>query len=177
MIHGKSERTNSVRGCGRSTGERPVFRSLLRGAGLRCPACGNGSMFWRYLKVVDDCPRCGEALHHHRADDAPPFFTIFIVGHIVVSLVLSVEMAYRPALWVHGALWLPLTVILSLALPAACERRAGGPAMGAAHASLRPQWRGGDDRGVQSPPRGQAGLRLFRRLDFPLLPSRFRAPE
>jgi len=29
-----------------------------------------------------------------------------------------VEMAYRPALWVHMALWLPLTVILTLvALP------------------------------------------------------------
>ena len=69
-------------------------------------------MFARYLKVVDDCPRCGEALHHHRADDAPPYFTIFIVGHIVVALVLSVEMAYHPALWVHGLLWLPLTIIL-----------------------------------------------------------------
>lgn len=98
----------------RATGERPVFRSMLRGVALRCPACGSGSMFARYLKVVDDCPHCGEALHHHRADDAPPYFTIFIVGHIVVSLVLSVEMAYRPALWIHGALWLPLTVILAL---------------------------------------------------------------
>ncbi|MGI8724509.1 MAG: DUF983 domain-containing protein [Methyloceanibacter sp.] len=87
---------------------------MLRGALLRCPACGGGSMFARYLKVVDDCPRCGEALHHHRADDAPPYFTIFIVGHIVVGLVLFVEMAYRPALWVHGLLWLPLTIILAV---------------------------------------------------------------
>jgi uncharacterized protein (DUF983 family) len=71
-------------------------------------------MFRRYLKVADTCPHCGEALHHHRADDAPPYFTIVIVGHIVVSLVLAVEMAYRPALWVHAALWLPLTVILTL---------------------------------------------------------------
>ena len=48
----------------------------------------------------------------------PPYFTIVIVGHIVVSLVLAVEMAYRPALWVHAALWLPLTVILTfLILP------------------------------------------------------------
>jgi uncharacterized protein (DUF983 family) len=53
-------------------------------------------------------------LHHHRADDAPPYFTIVIVGHIVVGLVLAVEMAYRPPLWVHAALWLPLTLILTL---------------------------------------------------------------
>jgi uncharacterized protein (DUF983 family) len=92
--------------------------SLLRGAQLRCPACGEGAMFRRYLKVSDHCPNCGEALHHHRADDAPPYFTIVIVGHIIVSLVLSVEMALRPPLWVHAALWLPLTIIMSLvALP------------------------------------------------------------
>jgi uncharacterized protein (DUF983 family) len=71
-------------------------------------------MFHRYLKVADFCPSCGEALHHHRADDAPPYFTIIIVGHIVVGLVLAVEMAYHPDLWIHAALWVPLTVLLAL---------------------------------------------------------------
>jgi uncharacterized protein (DUF983 family) len=94
--------------------ERPVFASMLRGALLKCPACGAGQMFHRYLKVSENCPTCGEELHHHRADDAPAYFTIVIVGHIVVSLVLAVEMAMRPPLWVHAALWLPLTVILTL---------------------------------------------------------------
>ena len=93
---------------------RPIFGSMLRGAMLKCPACGIGAMFRRYLKVSDTCPHCGEELHHHRADDAPAYFTIVIVGHIVVSLVLAVEMAYRPALWVHMALWLPLSVILTV---------------------------------------------------------------
>ena len=93
---------------------RPIFGSLFRGATLKCPACGRGALFRRYLKVAEHCPACGEELHHHRADDAPAYFTIAIVDHIVVSLVLAVEMAYRPALWVHMALWLPLTVILTL---------------------------------------------------------------
>jgi uncharacterized protein (DUF983 family) len=65
---------------------------------------------------ANSCPACGEELHHHRADDAPPYFTIVIVGHIVVSLVLLVEMTYRPPLWVHMMLWLPLTVALALLL-------------------------------------------------------------
>jgi uncharacterized protein (DUF983 family) len=95
---------------------RPVLRSLVRGARLKCPACGRGAIIWRYLKVADRCPRCGEELHHHRADDAPPYFTIVIVGHVVVSLVLAVEIAYHPPLWVHAALWLPLTVALALLL-------------------------------------------------------------
>jgi uncharacterized protein (DUF983 family) len=101
---------------GKPESARPIFGSLLRGAMLRCPACGKGAMFRRYLKVADACPACGEELHHHRADDAPAYFTIVIVGHVVVSLVLVVEMAYRPALWVHMALWLPLTVALTLLL-------------------------------------------------------------
>lgn len=100
----------------RSTGERSVLLSLLRGARLSCPACGKGAMFRRYLKVADSCPACGEALHHHRADDAPPYFTIVIVGHVVVGLMLAVEMAYHPPLWLHAAIWLPLTLLLALLL-------------------------------------------------------------
>jgi uncharacterized protein (DUF983 family) len=73
-------------------------------------------MFRRYLKVSHYYAACGEALHHHRADDAPPYFTIVIVGHVVASLVLMVEMTYRPLLWVHAAIWLPLTVVLTLFL-------------------------------------------------------------
>ena len=117
---------------------------MLRGAALKCPACGVGAMFRRYLKVADACPHCGEELHHHRADDAPAYFTIVIVGHIVVGLVLAVEMAYRPALWLHAALWLPLTVILTLVLLAVGEGRARGAAMGAAHARLRSRVHGRD---------------------------------
>lgn len=101
---------------GRSTGPRSLQQALLRGAMLKCPACGVGGLFHRYLKVVDLCPQCGESLHHHRADDAPAYFTIVIVGHVVVSLVLAVEMAYRPPLWLHAALWMPLTLALALVL-------------------------------------------------------------
>jgi len=95
---------------------RPVFQSMLRGALCRCPACGHGALFDGYLTVRPECPACGEALHHHRADDAPPYFTILIVGHIIVSLVLTVEIAFRPPIWVHMSLWVPLTILSSLAL-------------------------------------------------------------
>ncbi len=96
--------------------ERSVPQAMLRGAQLRCPSCGKGAMFKSYLKVADECPNCGEELHHHRADDAPPYFTMFIVGHIVVGGVLSLEQAYAPPSWVHVVIWLPLLIIMSLAL-------------------------------------------------------------
>ncbi len=73
-------------------------------------------MFRAYLKIADHCPACGEALHHQRADDAPAYFVILIVGHLVVPLALAVEFAYAPSYWIHLALWLPLTLGLSLFL-------------------------------------------------------------
>ncbi len=73
-------------------------------------------MFRAYLKVADECPACGEELHHHRADDFPAYIVIVIVGHIVVPLVLGVETAYAPSYWVHLALWPALTAGLTFAL-------------------------------------------------------------
>jgi uncharacterized protein (DUF983 family) len=96
--------------------ERSVKRAMLRGAACRCPNCGKGRLFTGFITVVDRCEACGEDLSHQRADDAPPYFVIFIVGHVVVALVLMVERAYAPSLWVHMALWLPLTLVLSLVL-------------------------------------------------------------
>jgi uncharacterized protein (DUF983 family) len=96
--------------------QRPLGTSMLRGARCRCPNCGEGRLFRAYLKVADECPVCGEELDHHRADDAPAYIVIFIVCHLVVSLLVAVEMAYHPAVWIHMVLWLPLTIIVSLAL-------------------------------------------------------------
>lgn len=96
--------------------ERNLWSALWRGARCRCPNCGEGRLFSSYLKVAPTCARCGEALHHHRADDAPPYLTIMVVGHIVVPLLMWVELRYEPVLWIHFALWLPLTLGLCLAL-------------------------------------------------------------
>lgn len=95
---------------------RDVVGALKRGALCRCPACGTGAMFPRYLKVADACGTCGEELHHHRADDAPPYAVIMVAGHIIVPLLVLVEELYRPEVWVHLSIFLPLTLVLCLAL-------------------------------------------------------------
>jgi uncharacterized protein (DUF983 family) len=96
--------------------DRSWKQAMWRGAAGKCPACGKGSLFHKFMKVSNTCPHCGEALHHQRADDAPPYFTIFIVGHIMVPLVFIVERVWQPSYLVHAALWLPLTLALTLAL-------------------------------------------------------------
>jgi uncharacterized protein (DUF983 family) len=95
---------------------RLTWQSIRRGLRGRCPNCDAGKMFRAFLKVADQCAVCGEALHHHRADDAPAYFVILIVGHVVVPLVLAVEIAFAPPYWLHAALWLPLTTGLAVGL-------------------------------------------------------------
>jgi len=90
--------------------------ALARGAMCRCPRCGKGHLFRKFLKVVDVCNVCGEELFHQRADDMPAYVVMTIVGHIVIGLMLWTEVHYSPPFWVHAALWFPLTIILSFGL-------------------------------------------------------------
>jgi uncharacterized protein (DUF983 family) len=95
---------------------RDVGQAMARGFRGRCPNCGRGRLFRAFLKPVDHCEVCGEEMYHQRADDAPAYFVILIVGHIVVSLALTVEMEFAPPYWVHLVLWLPLTLALAIGL-------------------------------------------------------------
>lgn len=89
-------------------------QSVLRGLRCRCPNCGEGRMFRSFLKVNPSCETCGERLDLHRADDMPPYITIFIVGHIIVGLNLVLERSTEWPMWWHMVLWPTLTLILSL---------------------------------------------------------------
>lgn len=94
----------------------PMTTTLARGAAARCPACGARPLFLGYLTVTPECRSCHAPLGLIRADDVPPYFTILVVGHIVVPLMLLVERGYAPPMWLHAALWLPLTLGLTLLL-------------------------------------------------------------
>ncbi|MDN2564746.1 DUF983 domain-containing protein [Aquibium sp. A9E412] len=96
--------------------QRPLVPAMRRGAAGRCPRCGEGRLFGRFLKSVESCDACGETIGHHRADDLPAYLVIFIVGHIVVAAFMGVEAATDWSSWLHLALWVPLTVALSVAL-------------------------------------------------------------
>ncbi len=98
-------------------GAQPSFwTSLARGACNRCPVCGEGRVFKGWLKVVPECEACHAPLGAVRCDDAPPYFTIFLAGHILVPGVLLVEKAYQPPMWLHMVVWLPLFTIICILL-------------------------------------------------------------
>jgi uncharacterized protein (DUF983 family) len=100
-----------------SGAQRSLGTAVWRGFIGRCPNCGKGRMFRAYLKVVDSCPVCGEDLHHQRADDAPPYITMLVVGHIVVAGVVAAEEVWpNSSMWLGAIVWIWLTFVLSLLL-------------------------------------------------------------
>ena len=96
--------------------KRDLWTAMKRGFRCRCPRCGEGKLFCAFLKTANNCSKCGLDFTPHRADDLPAYLVIVVVGHIVVPLVLAVEQNFRPSYLVHLAVWLPLTLGMSLAL-------------------------------------------------------------
>ncbi|MBW9053233.1 DUF983 domain-containing protein [Rhizobium mesosinicum] len=94
--------------------ERSLGRSIMRGMLNRCPACGSGKLFRAFLKPVDHCAACGEAMYHQRADDLPPYLVILVLGHVVVGGFMLTDMAFVLPVWVHLAIWAPVTIITAL---------------------------------------------------------------
>jgi uncharacterized protein (DUF983 family) len=95
---------------------RPLWEAMLRGFLGRCPKCGEGRLFRAYVKTVDHCEHCGEEMHHHRADDFPAYLVVVIVGHITLGGFMAAEILTELATWQHLAIWVPLTIVLALAL-------------------------------------------------------------
>ncbi|MGF1660175.1 MAG: DUF983 domain-containing protein [Rubrimonas sp.] len=94
----------------RNAGARDLGPALIAGLRRRCPGCGEGPAFEGYLRIRDACPACGEALRHHRADDAPAWATMLIVGHLMAPLILAARTALDVPVWVHMTLW-PLVAL------------------------------------------------------------------
>jgi uncharacterized protein (DUF983 family) len=63
--------------------KRDTWLAVRRGLRLTCPACGRGKLLSGYLRQAEGCSHCGERTGDIRADDAPAWATILLVGHLV----------------------------------------------------------------------------------------------
>jgi uncharacterized protein (DUF983 family) len=88
----------------------PFYAGLMG----RCPRCGKGHFFNGYLTVAERCDVCGLDYAFANSGDGPAVFIILIAGFIVTGAALAVEILYKPPLWLHAALWLPLGLALPL---------------------------------------------------------------
>ncbi len=94
----------------------PPASPIAAGLAGRCPRCGQGRLFQGYLKVRPRCETCDLDFAFADAGDGPAIFIMMLVGFIVVGGALTVEILYHPPMWVHMALWIPLTLGLALGI-------------------------------------------------------------
>ena len=67
-----------------------VKRCLRR----KCPKCGVGQLYSFYLNYRKICTSCGERFEDIATDDAAPWLTILLTGHVIMPLMLMVERAF-----------------------------------------------------------------------------------
>jgi len=88
---------------------------MRRGAAFRCPSCGQGRLFRKYLKV-QPCAACGNDNAAYPADDAPPYFTILLVGHLVIAPLLVFPFMWRMPPELVVGVSLPILTLITLAV-------------------------------------------------------------
>ena len=95
----------------------PLARPLVAGALAGCcPRCGARTLFASPIGFAAACRKCGLDFTQFDVGDAAAPFLIFIVGTIVVVGAIWLELSRSPPWWVHVAVWVPLTLVLTLAL-------------------------------------------------------------
>lgn len=67
-------------------------------------------MFDGYLTIKPRCGACGEPLGEYRAADGPAFFTICIVGLLLIPILGFAFVAFRPE---------PLTLLVTVSIAVA----------------------------------------------------------
>ena len=96
--------------------EIPLGLAARRGLMGLCPNCGKTKLFASYLKQVEACSNCGAHFGRIRADDAAPWGTIIVVGHIFMPLMFFVSLDAFMPFWAGVTVWAALFAGLSLAL-------------------------------------------------------------
>jgi uncharacterized protein (DUF983 family) len=96
----------------------PILRAMTRGLRGHCPDCGAGRIFYRYLKVDPVCGACDHDLDQYPSDDGPAYFTILLVGQLVVTPLLMFPFIWRwPVAVVIPMVLIPLAALTLVVLP------------------------------------------------------------
>lgn len=83
-------------------------QAVRRGLKRHCPQCDAPTLFSGYLKVRPICSNCGTDNGQYRVDDIASYFTVLLVGHLILAPLLAV-----PAFWAMP-LWVSMSVIMGL---------------------------------------------------------------
>ena len=110
-MHTDASIASSSREGSLSKNSRPIFKTLSRCARLRCPVCGDASVFQTPFRIRHHCPVCGALFQREEG---------FFVGAIMINVVATegaVMFAAALCLLTFGASGtLLLTLLFAVAL-------------------------------------------------------------
>lgn len=108
----------TARPCGSRDGRRRAdpHRRDRAAAGREgtLPELRTGRLFRAYLKVRPQCEVCAHDLAQYPCDDAPPYFTILIVGHLFVGPLLAFPIIRSWPPWLLLGLLMPMLTAAAL---------------------------------------------------------------
>ena len=93
-----------------------IWQALGRGVLCKCPRCGQGKLFRKWLKPVDICAHCGLDISGQRADDLPAYIGIFVTGHLLAPVIIALITGFALSVWMLLAIIIPLAVIMLIGL-------------------------------------------------------------
>jgi uncharacterized protein (DUF983 family) len=88
------------------------------GLSSRCPNCGKGELFERFLAFRPACPACGTSFADADAGDGASVFVTLAAGIIVVPLAFILLFAVKLSVW----LVLPVMAVVTVAVVVALLR-------------------------------------------------------
>lgn len=97
---------------------RETVSPFSAGVRCRCPRCAKGMLFKGAfnLDLEDACSECGLSYKFIDTGDGPAIFVIMGLGFLMLGGALGLEFTLHPPIWVHGLLWVPLTILLAFGM-------------------------------------------------------------
>ncbi|HEY2707094.1 MAG TPA: DUF983 domain-containing protein [Caulobacteraceae bacterium] len=67
---------------------------------VAAPTAERGTFSAGYLKVDPTCEACGHENNAYRADDGPAYFTVLIIGHLLIVPLLVFPVVWQANPWI-----------------------------------------------------------------------------
>ncbi len=77
-----------------------------------CPRCSAKTLFQNPVHFSDRCEPCSLDYSRFNVGDGPAAFLTLLVGALIISMAIMLDIAVRPPFWVHVIIWVPLTIVM-----------------------------------------------------------------
>ncbi|MPS67810.1 MAG: DUF983 domain-containing protein [Novosphingobium sp.] len=91
-------------------------QAALRGICCRCPRCGEGRLFRKWLKPLDRCALCTLDLTPQRSDDFPAYIAMIVTGHLMAPLIIALSKDFHLGPAAMFAILIPLAVAMMIGM-------------------------------------------------------------